>query len=65
MVPKVVGKQLAAAKAAIKAKHCSVGSVTRVRSAKKAGIVVAQAPRPGKRLKHLAKVNLRVSRGKK
>jgi photosystem II stability/assembly factor-like uncharacterized protein len=66
VVPKVVGKRLAAAKKAIRARHCSVGRITKVRSKKlKAGLVVSESPKPGKRLKNGAKVSLRVSRGKK
>ena len=66
VVPKVVGKRLAAAKKAIQAKHCSVGRITKVRSKKiKPGVVVSESPKPGKRLKNGAKVSLRVSRGKK
>jgi serine/threonine-protein kinase len=66
VVPKVVGKRLAVAKKAIKARHCSVGRITKVRSKRlKAGLVVSESPSPGKRLKNGAKVSLRVSRGKK
>lgn len=65
VVPKVVGKRLAAAKQAIKARHCSVGRITKVRSKLKAGLVVSESPKPGRRLKKGAKISLRVSRGKK
>ena len=65
VVPKVKGKSLSAARRSIKTHNCSVGKVTRVTSSKvKNGRVVSQKPRPGKRLKHGAKVNLVVSRGR-
>ncbi len=65
-VPKVVGKQLAAAKLAIKRSHCRVGSVRYVNSRKiKKGIVISQSRRPGKVLPLNSKINLVVSRGPK
>jgi hypothetical protein len=66
IVPKVKGKTLAAAKTAIKARHCSVGSVKKSFSSKvKKGRVISQAPAAGKTLAPGAKVNLTVSKGKK
>jgi alpha-tubulin suppressor-like RCC1 family protein len=62
-VPDVLGKRLATAKAKITRAHCQVGMVRRVSSPKKKNIVVGQRPRPGKRLKKGAKVNLKISRG--
>lgn len=62
-VPAVVGKSLTAAKAALPRRHCRLGRVTRVRSAKRRGTVVAQRPRAGRILPSGAKVNLAVSRG--
>jgi beta-lactam-binding protein with PASTA domain len=65
VVPKVVGKPLAKAKATIANAHCKTGAVTRVKSKLKAGLVVSESPKPGMHLKNGAKVNLKVSRGKK
>lgn len=63
VVPTLVGRSLAAAKAAIKKAFCSVGKVTTVASARPKGHVVAQKPKHGKRLKQHAKVDLVVSKG--
>jgi beta-lactam-binding protein with PASTA domain len=63
-VPAVVGKPLAKAKAKIRASHCSVGKVTRVRSRKK-GNVVRQSPAARKTLAAGSKVKLWVSRGRR
>ncbi len=63
LVPKLVGKTLKAAKAAIKKAFCSVGKVTMVRSSKAKGKVVYQKPRHGKRLRQHAKISLVVSKG--
>ena len=65
VVPKVVGKTLAAAKKALIAAYCGVGKITKVSSKLKKGRVVAQKPKPGKHLKNGAKVALKVSKGKK
>jgi beta-lactam-binding protein with PASTA domain len=63
VVPRVVGKRLAAAKTRIRVAHCSVGKITRKHAAKaKRGRVIAQSPRPGRRLANHAKVNLTVGR---
>lgn len=65
-VPKVTGKRLAAAKAAITHAHCAVGKVTTVFSARvKKGRVVSQRPAPGTTLAARSKVRLTVSRGPK
>jgi beta-lactam-binding protein with PASTA domain len=64
-VPKLVGKGLARAKAKIRAAHCSVGKITRVRSKKKKGIVVKQRPLAGRTLAAGSKVKLWVSRGRR
>ena len=64
-MPKVVGKPLAKAKTMIKSAHCRTGTVTKVKSKRKRGIVVSESPKPGKKLKNGARVNLKVSRGKK
>ena len=63
VVPNLVGKTLAAANAAIKKALCSVGTVTTTASGKPKGVVVAQKPKHGKRLKQHAKVSLVVSKG--
>jgi beta-lactam-binding protein with PASTA domain len=63
LVPKVVGKRLAVAKTKIRKAHCSVGKITRKHaSASKHGKVISQSPKPGRRLKNHAKVNLTVGK---
>ena len=64
-VPRVVGKTLATAKRAIKARHCAVGRVKKSFSRKRLGTVISQRPAPGKRLAVHAKVNLVVSKGRR
>jgi hypothetical protein len=65
VVPKVKGKTLAAAKRAIKSRHCSVGRIKRVSSRTVAkGRVISQKPKPRSRLRRGAKVNLVVSKGR-
>jgi beta-lactam-binding protein with PASTA domain len=64
VVPEVVGKTVAKARTKIVRAHCRVGTVTRVASAKAENVVVGQTPRPGRRLKQGARVNLEVSRGR-
>ena len=64
VVPKVVGLTLKRAKTRIVKARCKVGRVARKTSAKmKKGRVVAQKPKPGKRLAKDAKVNLIVGKG--
>jgi alpha-tubulin suppressor-like RCC1 family protein len=66
IVPRVKGKSIAGAKAAIAATPCSLGSVTRAYSAVvRRGHVISQRPATGTHLPHGGKVNLVVSRGKK
>jgi hypothetical protein len=66
LVPAVVGKTLARAKAAIKGRHCRSGRVTRAYSKKvRKGRVLAQRPKAGKHLENGARVNLVVSRGRR
>jgi alpha-tubulin suppressor-like RCC1 family protein len=65
VVPYVRGKLLAKAKRRIVHAHCRLGKVKRVASHKKKNTVVGESPRAGKRLKKGAKVNLRVSRGRR
>jgi hypothetical protein len=65
VVPKVKGKTLSAAKRAIKAHACSVGRITHATSRTvKKGHVISQKPKPGSRLKHGAKVDVVVSKGR-
>jgi len=66
VVPNVKGKTVKAAKSAIKAHGCRVGIIKHSFSNKvKKGHVISQKARPHKRLKHGAKVNVVVSKGKK
>ncbi|HEY1514434.1 MAG TPA: PASTA domain-containing protein, partial [Gaiellaceae bacterium] len=65
VVPKVKGKTLKKAKRAIRAHACTVGTVKRATSRTvKKGHVISQKPKPGRRLRHGAKVNLVVSKGR-
>ncbi len=65
-VPRVIGKQLAAARSALSKAHCRTGTVTRVFSrTKRRGIVIGQSRRPGQVLRVNSKVNLVVSRGRR
>jgi uncharacterized repeat protein (TIGR01451 family) len=64
VVPKLLGLTLKKAKARIKRAHCTVGKVTRKSSsARKKGKVIAQKPKPGRRLAPGAKVNVTVGKG--
>jgi serine/threonine-protein kinase len=66
VVPKLKGKRLNAAKGALISAHCRPGRVTKTYShGIKRGRVISQEPKPGKRLRAGARVNLTVSRGKK
>ena len=64
VVPNVVGKKLAAARAAIVHAHCKVGTLTTQRTAakRKKGKILAQSPRAGRKLRNGAKVNLTVGK---
>ena len=65
-VPKVVGKRLARARRLLVRAHCRVGQVQRARSrASRKGIVLAQNPRAGRRLRAGARVKLVVGRGRR
>jgi hypothetical protein len=65
VVPKVIGKTLAAAKVSIKSRNCSVGTIKHAPSqTDKKGHVISQQPKPGTRLKHGARVNLVVGKGR-
>jgi hypothetical protein len=63
IVPKVVGKSLARAKAAIAKRGCRTGKVRTARSAKSRGKVISQGRRAGRVLPRGAKINLVISRG--
>lgn len=63
-VPKLAGLTLRAAKTRLRAAHCALGKVTKKRSPKHAGRVIAQTKKPGARLKTGAKVGLVLSRGR-
>jgi beta-lactam-binding protein with PASTA domain len=64
-VPNVLGKTLGVAKARIRAKHCRIGKVTFRKTVKRQrGRILAESPKPGKRLANGAKVNLIVGRGR-
>jgi hypothetical protein len=62
VVPRVAGKTLAAAKAALRRAGCTVGKVTRTRSPRRAGKVLTQRTKPGTRAKGGTKVALVVGR---
>ena len=65
VVPKVKGKTLKAAGHAIKTHNCKVGKIKRVLSRRiKKGRIISQKPKPGRRLKHFARVSLVVSKGR-
>jgi PASTA domain/Divergent InlB B-repeat domain len=65
VVPNVKGKTVSAAKRALKSHACTVGKVRRMSSRKiKKGRVISEKPKAGARLRHGAKVNLVVSRGR-
>jgi hypothetical protein len=66
IVPKVIGKKLAAAKRRIRAAHCKVGKVSYAKSTKKKkGKVIGQRPRAGSHRANGAKVKLVVGKGPK
>ena len=63
-VPKVTGKRLPAARAALVRSHCRAGNVRRTYSRRKAkGIILAQSRRPGVVLPPDSKIDLVVSKG--
>jgi hypothetical protein len=63
VVPKLVGLTLKKARAKLKRAHCTVGKITRKRSARsKSGKVLSQKPKPGRKLAPAAKVSLVVGR---
>ena len=63
VVPKLKGKRLAAAKTALRKRHCGLGKVTKVKSTpRNKGRVIAEKPKPGKHLRKGAKVGLRIGK---
>jgi alpha-tubulin suppressor-like RCC1 family protein len=65
LVPNVLGKLLAKAKARILKAHCRVGRITKKHStSKKKGRVLAQSPKPGTKLEKGARVRLTVGKGR-
>ncbi|HYX11832.1 MAG TPA: PASTA domain-containing protein, partial [Candidatus Acidoferrum sp.] len=66
VVPSVVGKTLAKARAKITSRGCRLGKVTRIKSTKrKKARVIRQKPAPDTQLGHNAKISLWVGRGPK
>jgi beta-lactam-binding protein with PASTA domain len=65
-VPKVVGTEVASAKAKIKQRHCRTGNVRYAYSRKrKKGIVISQTRQPGQILPAGSSISLIVSRGRR
>jgi hypothetical protein len=63
-VPKLVGKQLAAAKRSLAASHCRTGKIAYAHSqTRKHGVVISQSRRAGRVLPARTKIDLVVSRG--
>jgi Zn-dependent metalloprotease len=66
VVPNVKGKTQARARAALVARRCALGRVTRTYNARvRVGRVVSQSRAPGARLKRGTKVNVVISRGRR
>jgi subtilisin family serine protease len=64
VVPRVVGKKLAAARRTIASRHCRVGKVRYAKSTKKRkGHVVRESPSAGRHLGASARVNLWIGKG--
>lgn len=63
-VPRVVGLRLGIAKSRIRGASCSLGTVKRVHSKRRAGTVLVQRPKPKKRLLEGAAISLVVSDGR-
>jgi Subtilase family/Divergent InlB B-repeat domain/PASTA domain len=65
VVPRVTGRTLAAAKAAIRKRHCRVGKIAHAYSRLKKGLVMSQRPPAGRNLRAGAPVAVTISRGLK
>ena len=64
VVPKLTGRTLSTAELSIKYNHCSVGRIKHAWSrTTRRGHVISEKPKPGRRLKRGAKVNLVISNG--
>jgi len=63
-VPRVIGRQLRAARTAIRKANCRIGRVRHARSRARRGRVIAQRPRAGRRLPRGTRINVTVSRGR-
>jgi hypothetical protein len=65
VVPKLEGRTLKTARHLLGLRHCTLGNVAHVASRKiMRGHVISQRPRPGRRLRHGARVNLLLSKGR-
>jgi PASTA domain/Divergent InlB B-repeat domain len=63
-VPKLRGLSLAKAKAKLRKAHCKLGKVTKkAPPAAQKGKVIGQKPKPGRKLRNGAKVNVTVGKG--
>ena len=66
LVPNVLGRLLPAAKARIRARHCRIGRIGyKHSSVRKKNRVLAESPRPGRRLRNGSRINLTVGRGRR
>jgi hypothetical protein len=66
VVPKLKGKSLKTAEHAIRTHNCTVGKIKRASSRHiEKGRVISQKPAPGRRLRHDAKINLVLSKGRR
>src|SRR5262249_38839078 len=65
VVPRVIGKTVAAAKRALSAAFCRPGTIKKAFSKTRRGRVAAQKPKPRTRLKNGGRVALTVSKGPK
>jgi PASTA domain len=63
IVPKVVGRTLASARIRIFSANCTLGRVSKARSSKRKGTVIAQGPHAGTARAEGGRVNVIVSRG--
>jgi hypothetical protein len=64
-VPRVVGMKLVTARRTLSKARCRLGAVRRRRSVKRAGVIVAQRPKPGTQLRVGGKVTVVVSLGRR
>ena len=63
-MPKLRGLTLAKAKAKLRKAHCKLGKVTKkAPPGAQKGKVIGQKPKPGRKLKNGAKVNVTVGKG--